>query len=108
MASFAGEAFDKEGDEFDNPLKQPPAETGEQQVDTDEGMSAAEMIAANESGMTEDELADLTYAFQAADMDGGGAIDDEEFSMMLSVMGCDIEPAQVQKVIADAKEGFKA
>jgi hypothetical protein len=33
--------------------------------------NAAEMIAANETDMTEDELADLTHAFQAADTDGG-------------------------------------
>jgi hypothetical protein len=38
-------------------------------------MSTAQMVAANEAEMTEAELADLTYAFQAADMDGGGAID---------------------------------
>ena len=98
MATFTGDAFDKEGDEFDNPMK-----AGEP-----EEMSAAQMIAANESGMSEDELADLTYAFQAADMDGGGAIDEEEFSMMLSVMGCDISIEQVRKVIGDAKEGFSA
>ena len=40
-----------------------------------EQMSTAQMVAANEAEMTEGELADLTYAFQAADMDGGGAID---------------------------------
>ena len=39
---------------------------------------------ANESAMSEEELANLTYAFQAADMDGGGAIDIEEFSLMRS------------------------
>ena len=33
-----------------------------------------------EGAMSEDELTDLTYAFQAADMDGGGAIDAAEFS----------------------------
>ena len=43
----------------------------EPEVDSDdEDMSAAEMIEANKSEMTEDELADLTYAFTAADMDG--------------------------------------
>lgn len=101
MATFTGDVFDKEGDDFDNPIN--TSEDGQE-----EGMSAAQMIANNESGMTEEELSDLTYAFQAADMDGGGAIDQEEFSMMLSVMGCDISDAQVEQAIVDAKEGFSA
>ena len=75
-----------------------------------EGMSAAQMIEAVESegGMTEDELADLTYAFQAADMDGGGAIDSEEFQMMLTVMGCTISDEEVKQCMFDAKQGFGA
>ena len=51
-------------------------------MEEEEGMSAAQMIAANESGMTEEELSNLTYAFQAADMDGGGAIDEDEFTLL--------------------------
>jgi len=70
--------------------------------------SAAMMIAANAAAMSEDELTDLTYAFQAADMDGGGAIDAAEFTMMLSVMGCEISPAQVERVIQEAEQGFAA
>ena len=77
--------------------------------DTHDNMSASQMIAnVEETDMTEDELMDLTYAFQAADMDGGGAIDAEEFGMMLSVMGCSISKAQVKQVIVDAKSGFGA
>eukprot|EP01048_Picozoa_sp_COSAG05_P027113 COSAG05_NODE_7748_length_773_cov_2.127596_1_plen_112_part_01 len=63
-------------------------------------------IEANQSAMTEDELNDLTYAFQAADMDGGGAIDEEEFALMLAVMGCEIDAESVKRVINEAKEGF--
>ena len=66
------------------------------------------MIAANAAAMSEDELTDLTYAFQAADMDGGGAIDAAEFTMMLSVMGCEISPAQGERVIQEAEQGFAA
>ena len=58
--------------------------------------------------MTEDDLAYLTYAFQAADMDGGGAIDCDEFAMMLTVMGCDISMEQVAAVVGEAKDGFAA
>jgi Ca2+-binding EF-hand superfamily protein len=70
--------------------------------------SAKQMIDANESEMTEDEMSDLMYAFQAADMDGSGAIDTTEFKMMLEVMGCQITTQQVQQVIDDAKAGFRA
>ena len=59
-----------------------------------------------QSEMTEEELADLTYAFQAADMDSGGAIDSEEFALMLEVMGANITMDQVREVIGDAKDGF--
>ena len=90
--------------EFSNPLTM--AE-GNISAD-DEMLSAAQMIAANEAEMTEEELSDLTYAFQAADMDGGGAIDCDEFAMMLAVMGCDLSMDQVKEVIGDAKDGFGA
>eukprot|EP01050_Picozoa_sp_SAG11_P006512 SAG11_NODE_508_length_8874_cov_5.205812_2_plen_114_part_00 len=98
--------FDDEFGDFDNPL------SAKQSVDLDfntgGGTSAAEMIAANDANMTEEELADLTYAFQAADMDGGGAIDSDEFAMMLAVMGCIISMEEVKEVIKDAKDGFAA
>ena len=72
----------------------------------DPNSSNDQNIAANKSEMTEDELADLTYAFQAADVDGGGSIDPEEFEMMLVVMGCKITMEQVMEVINEAKAGF--
>ena len=97
--------FDDEG--FDNPLSASKA-GGAPHIELDTDMSAAEMIAANEAEMTEEELSDLTYAFQAADMDGGGAIDSGEFAMMLAVMGCEISMDQVKQVIGDAKDGFGA
>ena len=64
-------------------------------------------IAANESAMSASEMEDLTYAFQAADMDGGGAIDMEEFTLMLSVMGCTMTDEQIKAAMVQAKEGFK-
>ena len=71
------------------------------------GDSGDDAIAANESEMTGSEMEDLTYAFQAADMDGGGAIDFDEFSLMLAVMGCDMTEDQVKAAMAKAKAGFK-
>ena len=91
--------FDGENDNFENPLSAKVANGSETATPSaEDGASAAEMIAANDAEMTEDELVDLTYAFQAADMDGGGAIDCDEFAMMLAVMGCDISMEQVKEV----------
>eukprot|EP01052_Picozoa_sp_SAG31_P000526 SAG31_NODE_15_length_37942_cov_32.078297_31_plen_151_part_00 len=45
-----------------NPMLAVPDDDGGIELDTD--MSAADMIEANESAMTEEELADLTYAFR--------------------------------------------
>lgn len=74
------------------------------------GMSVADMIEniEAESGITDDELADLTYAFQAADMDGGGSIDADEFNLMLTVMGCELSSEEVAQAIHNAKDGFYA
>ena len=73
-----------DSERFENPMAEKDSPSPSPDVDGEE-MSAAQMIAANESEMTEEQLSDLTYAFTAADMDGGGAIDVEEFGMMLSV-----------------------
>eukprot|EP01043_Picozoa_sp_COSAG02_P014829 COSAG02_NODE_618_length_19461_cov_39.117447_6_plen_1075_part_00 len=70
----------------------------------DDGTDA---IAANESAMSAYDMKVLTYAFQAADMDGGGAIDIDEFSLMLAVMGCEMTEDQVSTALANAKAGFK-
>ena len=106
MATFTGDAFDREGDEFDNPLKAPaptpePAEEG---AVGEEGVSASDMIAANESGMTEDELSDLTFAFQALDIDGNGTIEPRELHAMMAVLGAEVE----SDVIADLFRHTKA
>ena len=55
---------------------------------------------------TDGELSDLTYAFQAVDMDGGQYIDLNELSLMLEVMGCEVSKEQVQSIITQAKAGF--
>ena len=81
-----------DNERFENPMAEKDSPSPSPDVDGEE-MSAAQMIAANESEMTEEQLSDLTYAFTAADMDGGGAIDVEEFGMMLSVR----TPASTQK-----------
>ena len=69
--------------------------------------STAQMIKANEEEMTEDELADLTYTFQAADMNAAGVIDANEFSTMLHVMGAELGMDEVLEIISEAKTSFK-
>jgi Ca2+-binding EF-hand superfamily protein len=94
--------------ETDNPVAgglNPTISTGEREVDV---LNDADMIAANESEMTDEELADLIYAFQAADMDGGGSIDTDEFATMLAVMRCEISIDEVKEVIHEAKVGFSS
>jgi Ca2+-binding EF-hand superfamily protein len=73
----------------------------------EDGGGGDDAIALNESAMTGGEMEDLTYAFQAADMDGGGAIDLDEFSLMLEVMGCVMTDEQVKTAMVNAKAGFK-
>lgn len=63
-------------------------------------------ILANKEEMTEDEVQDLMFAFQAADVDGGGSIDADEFGMMLNVLGCNLNMDEVHTIIKDAKSGF--
>ena len=70
--------------------------------------STAQMIKANESEMTEDELSDLTYTFQAADMNAAGVIDADEFDTMLHVMGAKLGMDEVLAIMAEAKDSFEA
>ena len=87
-----------------NPMLSAAAEEGD--GEDEEHQSTAQMIHANASEMTDEELAELTYAFQAADMKGAGVIDADEFSTMLSVMGVEIPMEQVLAVMGEAKDGF--
>lgn len=97
----AGATFDVEGADpsvdFANPL-----------ISKNGGKSPtiAEKIASNEEVLTEAELDDLTCAFQAADMDGGGVICIGEFELMLSVMGCTVDSSEASQLMDEAKQGF--
>ena len=73
--AFSGATFDVEDgsgdplpgeyeDEFSNPLQQ--AKPADQSAGNSSEQPELDAIAANESAMTEDELEDLIYAFQAA------------------------------------------
>lgn len=96
------ETFDIENGDFQNPLAADATRSA-----TARGLTDAEKIAANEEAISEAELEDLTYAFQAADMDGGGSICINEFELMLTVMGCDdLDTDVARHLILDAKKSF--
>ena len=92
-------------DEFANPMADPRFEAERQNAQS-MGSSVAEMIELNEVGMSDDELADLTDAFQAADTGGDGTLSLDEFHWMLEVMGCELNEKQSRKLAAEAKANF--
>lgn len=90
-------------DEFANPMVVIGVEIAQYP-----GSSVAEMIELNEVAISDDELADLTDAFQAADTGGDGALSLDEFHWMLEVMGCELDEEQTRKLAAEAKANFAA
>ena len=66
----------------------------------------AKMMIGNQSDLSEEELVDLTYAFQAADISQEGRLNCEEFHFMLEIMGCELDQEQSRKLMTDAKAGF--
>jgi Ca2+-binding EF-hand superfamily protein len=55
-----------------------------------------------------EEISDLTFAFEACDLDGGGTIDAEELFAVLKVFGAMIVQSAVSDLISGAKAGYKA
>ena len=63
-----------------------------------EGESAQEtkvvLKAELEHELTDDEISDLTYSFQACDIDGGGTIEPEELHAMMAGLGVELKKAR--------------
>ena len=58
-------------------------------------------------GLNEDELGDLTFAFQAIDLDSGGYLEDLELQAMISCLAqTDITVESVQDLIQKTKASF--
>jgi Ca2+-binding EF-hand superfamily protein len=72
----------------------------------DESSSVSTMIGLNQTDLSDDELTDLTYAFQAADMSAEGRLSLEEFHFMLEVMSSGMDLDQTRVLMAEAKAGF--
>lgn len=76
-----------------------------------EGESAQEtkvvLKAELEHELTDDEISDLTYSFQACDIDGGGTIEPEELHAMMAGLGVETDLRTVQLVMREATGKFK-
>jgi adenylate kinase family enzyme/Ca2+-binding EF-hand superfamily protein len=57
-------------------------------------------------GLTDDELSDLAYAFQACDGDSNGALEVHELHAMISALGGKATVAQVEEMMREAKRAF--
>lgn len=90
-------------DEFANPVADGPAFEVEPMPGAG---SVAGMLSLNEASISIDELADLTFAFQAADMNGDGVLSLDEFHWMLEVMGCGLSVEQTRTIASEAKANF--
>ena len=115
----------KKGDvvQFDNPLDAQEAEVRRTaSLDPEVGRDSPKVAAGAETDeswpsaggeaefaheLTEDELSDLTFAFQACDIDGGGTIEAEELHAMVAVLGADVTVDRVEDLIKEAKQEFK-
>ena len=75
-------------------------------VEGSDQMDAAH-VADFDCHLSEDDINDLTYAFQACDADRGGTIDVSELHAMLDVLGAPaLTVEQVQQLFVDAKRDF--
>jgi hypothetical protein len=73
----------------------------------DLGVDEQTAVNIDSNALSDQDVADLTRAFQAVDMNGEGSIDAEEFVIMIKVMGGESSTLeQAESVIAAAKERF--
>ena len=114
-----GQRDEKEfGEAFDNPMSdEVPLEDrsssvdGQAQQTFDNDAKADSKTADLDHDLTDDELSDLTFAFQAMDRDapgakGHGTIEPEELYAMMVVLGAEITREQVDVLFRETKEEF--
>jgi hypothetical protein len=98
---------------FANPLSAGSALTpaapsscaGESLLVTD-GAGKQVRIAEFDHELDDDELSDLTYAFQACDADHSGYIEATEMHAMLAVMGAAVTATQISELMRESKKEF--
>ena len=88
------------------PMQLPRVQTASGTTLVADSSSVATMISLNEAEISEDELTDLTYAFQAADMSADGKLSLDEFHWMLEVMECGLDMETTRKIVEQAKANF--
>ena len=98
---------------FDNPASAFETENDanpaapEQERDFDTAVSNVDRVADLETELTDDELSDLTYAFQAMDASNDGTIEPPELHAMMRVLGADISIGVVEQLFYECKKEFE-
>ena len=91
-------SFENESDSFD--------QVGAAAFERDDG-KAQQRQAEFEHELTDDELSDLTYAFQACDVDGFGTIEPDELYAMMVSLGAEVDLHTVKLVMKEATGKFR-
>ena len=86
---------------FDNPI-------AAEDLDDDKSPGTPGRMADFEHELTDDELGDLTYAFQAMDADANGTLEPDELHAMMSVLGAGVDMATVETMFRETKAEFQA
>lgn len=74
--------------------------------DLDDESDEEAQTVVNTSGLNDDELSDIVYAFQACDYDGDGQIEPYELQAMIGALGGTIEANQLEPLIKAAKVAY--
>ena len=92
----------KEG-EYDNPI----SDTFEDEAAESPSKASMDQKTADlDHDLTDDELSDLTFAFQAMDGDNSGTIELPELLAMMSVLGAEVSDADVKELFQSCKVEF--
>ena len=71
------------------------------------GESPSKKVAEHVTELNNDELSDLTFAFQACDVDGEGTIDVDELHSMLALLGTELSMEETAVLMKRSKQDFK-
>ena len=97
---------------FDNPISDSfetegsASAAGTQSFEDEAELADTTDMADLDHEKTDDELSDLTYAFQAMDVSNDGTIEPAELHAMMRVLGADITIEQVNKLYRECKKEF--